>query len=259
MTDYALNINSILLNTPDGCREETAKWPSPPIDNPDWNTNLQKLIRENSCPGCDLHSMVFRNPVYLVDDTNLRGANLSGSFLYGTMINRAFLSDANLSGSKMINVSLAASNFDRADMSRVNMSSNCGASDLSNAYFFDAILQGADLTGANLKGSYLTRANMQNANLTGANLTRAELYDADLTNANLYNADLTDAVLTGAKTSGATWTDGRICDQGSTGPCRRCAWKCTQRCIEWEYEPGMKWPMCIKWEESCKFEDCIDP
>lgn len=96
--------------------------------------------------------------------------------------------------------------------------------DYNRALKGDKELIGAKLEGANLKG-----VNLSGVDLRGAELEKADLQCADLTNANLKNADLEDANLKGAKIKGAnfsgaelefaTWTDGRICAEGSVGGC----------------------------------------
>ncbi len=97
--------------------------------------------------------------------------------------------------------------------------------DLSLASLDYADLNNADLSGAKLASAYLEGTDLTNANLTNADLTYAVLYLADLTNATLTNADLTNAKLMdgngefGADLSGATWTDGRVCAEGSIGVC----------------------------------------
>lgn len=89
----------------------------------------------------------------------------------------------------------------------------------------DARLKGADLAYASLRNASLRNAELANVNLTGADLTGADLTGADLSGADLRYAVLTAANLTGtrmddAKLDKATWSDGRICAEGSLGECR---------------------------------------
>jgi uncharacterized protein YjbI with pentapeptide repeats len=86
---------------------------------------------------------------------DLRGADLSGAFLYR----------ANLSGA-----------------------------DLSGANLMHAELRRATLTVANLSGAALRHADLSRANLAEANLGGADLTDADLRGANLRYANLSGAV-----------------------------------------------------------------
>lgn len=95
---------------------------------------------------------------------------------------------------------------------------------LQRANFSSAIMQlinlkGADLMLANLEGAHLHAANLQSANLMLANMKKVNLLDADLRGANLQGANLTGAILIQAKFDGATWTDGRVCAEGSIGKC----------------------------------------
>jgi len=89
----------------------------------------------------------------------------------------------------------------------------------------DARLKGADLAYATLRSASLRNAELVNVNLTGAELSGADLTGADLSGADLRYAILTAADLTGtrlntAQLGKATWSDGRICAEGSIGECR---------------------------------------
>jgi uncharacterized protein YjbI with pentapeptide repeats len=86
--------------------------------------NLQKLIKTNSCRGCDL-SGVNLNRVDL-SDADLEGADLSKAKMYLTNLSRANLRNADLRGVVF------------------------GGADLA-----DADLRGADLRGTALDGAYL--------------------------------------------------------------------------------------------------------
>ena len=61
----------------------------------------------------------------------------------------------------------------------------------------------------------------QEADMVGLTMpiTKANFLDADLSGANLRGANLQGAILIQAKLSGATWTDGRVCAEGSVGKC----------------------------------------
>lgn len=80
-------------------------------------------------------------------------------------------------------------------------------------------LKGANLMLANLEGAHLHAANLQESNLTMANLSKANLLDASLKGANLRGANMQGAIIIKADFSGATWTDGRVCAEGSIGEC----------------------------------------
>ncbi len=146
------------------------------------------LLSKGSCPKCDL--------------TN---AKLTGAYL-----SSAKLLLANLAGADLTKANLSYATLRHATL--------IGAT-LTTANLFWADMYGADLTKAILTGADLTEAKLPSANLTGANLTGANLVSADLTGAVLTKANLSGAILFLADLTGATWTDGRICAQGSIGVC----------------------------------------
>jgi len=61
---------------------------------------------------------------------------------------------------------------------------------------------------------------LRDAQLQGAKLRDVNLVDAHVEGANFAGADLAGARLSSADLSGATWTDGRVCAEGSVGECR---------------------------------------
>lgn len=67
--------------------------------------------------------------------------------------------------------------------------------DLSEAYFYKALLTYANLSRANLSKANLSKANLSEANLSEANLGEADINRADLTEANLSKANLSKASL----------------------------------------------------------------
>ena len=90
-----------------------------------------------------------------------------------------------------------------------------GGVTLVDSQLRDAIFQRATLDGADLSGADAFRAKFNTASLVGALLEGARLFEADLTGADLSGADLGEADL-----SGATWTDGeRVCAPLSIGQC----------------------------------------
>ena len=103
---------------------------------------------------------------------------------------------------------------DAADLEKLNSTGSCVSCDLSGEALFrrnlkDADLRGADLTLADLRSTVLIKAD-----LSGADLTIADLRGAVLFRTNLFEADLS-----GADLSGASWTDDRVCAEGSIGTC----------------------------------------
>lgn len=86
-----------------------------------------------------------------LNDTNLKGVDLSNTDLTSANLNNAYLSNANLSNARLTNVNLRC------------------------AYLSDANLSGANLTHADLRSATLISANLENANLSDANLLNADL------------------------------------------------------------------------------------
>jgi uncharacterized protein YjbI with pentapeptide repeats len=133
-------------------------------------------------------------------ETDLRGANLSGSRLDGVSLygahleqadaTRAVLSRSNLREAWLTGASLTEVNLEGASLSRAH---------LEGARLNRANLQGADLSGADLRGADLWEANLKGCNLKDADLRGADLSACVLEGAILWRADLEDAVLTGAK------------------------------------------------------------
>lgn len=92
--------------------------------------------------------------------TNLRGANLTETFLANADLKDSILIGANLSSAKLTKANLQ----------------NCI---LVNANLTGADLTGANLSGANFTGACFTQANLQGANVQGSNFTGADLSEAD--------------------------------------------------------------------------------
>ncbi|MBV8885718.1 MAG: pentapeptide repeat-containing protein [Chroococcidiopsidaceae cyanobacterium CP_BM_RX_35] len=177
--------------------------------------DLQKLLKDKKCIGCDLSNVNVTN-------TNLSGADLAGANLTG-----ANLSGANLTGADLTDIILNKSKRFESNKRQVNF---------TNANLTGANLTGANLTGVNLTGANLTAANLTGANLAGAifnkskyiknnypdtlihncskfkaaELTRANLKDANLKNAHLECASLTSANLEGANLEDTTLTSANL-------------------------------------------------
>ncbi|XOF35236.1 MAG: pentapeptide repeat-containing protein [Candidatus Electrothrix sp. YB6] len=89
--------------------------------------NVNRLIRENACPLCDLHGAVLVR-------MDLSGADLQGADLSGAKLHLADCSGADLRNTNLRGAALGGADFASAD------------------------LRGADLTGAQLAGAYLQEA-----------------------------------------------------------------------------------------------------
>ena len=101
------------------------------------------------------------------------------------------LNEINLRGADLNCANLNCANLSDANLSDANL--NC-------ANLSDADLSGADLNCANLSDANLSDADLNCANLNCANLSDANLSDADLSGANLSDANLRGADLWGADT-----------------------------------------------------------
>ena len=93
--------------------------------------------------------------------TNLRGANLTETFLANADLKDSILIGANLSKAKLTKANLQG----------------CI---LVNANLTGADLTEANLSGANFTGASFSQANMQGANVQGSNFTGADMAEADL-------------------------------------------------------------------------------
>ncbi len=136
--------------------------------NPD---HLQRLLKTNQCPNCDLSNADLT-------DANLFGANLV---------------NANLKGAILKGANLGSANFSDADLSGAN---------LQQAYLDRATLENANLTQANLTQAYLKNATTTGVQIRGATLRGAKLQNADLIGVNLQGADLSETNLSGVFFSG---------------------------------------------------------
>jgi uncharacterized protein YjbI with pentapeptide repeats len=121
--------------------------------------------------------------------------------------------------------------FNPGDLAKLRSTKSCPNCDLSEANLSRQNLYGANLSGANLANTNLTHTNLRDANLSEANVSRANLFKAILFRTNLFKAnmsgsnltaaDISNANFVGADLSSSTWTDGRKCQAGSTGICRK--------------------------------------
>jgi hypothetical protein len=109
----------------------------------------------------------------------------------------------------ILTIGLAVYHFQAHNPIRVNLqftaTATCGA----------APSRGVNWQGCDKSGYLLAGADLREADLSGANLSAANLSYANLSGVRLAGARLQDAILTGA-----TWTDGRVCGEGSVGSCR---------------------------------------
>lgn len=132
-------------------------------------------------------------------ETDLRGANLSGSRLDGVTLFGAHLEQVDATGAALARSNLREAWLTGASLTRVDLEgASLSRANLEGARLNSANLQGADLSGANLRGADLWEANLKGCNLKDADLRGADLSQCVLEEAILWRADLQDAVLTGA-------------------------------------------------------------
>jgi uncharacterized protein YjbI with pentapeptide repeats len=106
------------------------------------------------------------DPVRLLSQSHLEGADLGGAFLPAADLNTSTFDDANLSGAMLVSANLGGAILSDADLSSANL-----------AY---ANLTSAELVGADLSGANLDRAILDNADLSGADLTDAAVTEEQL-------------------------------------------------------------------------------
>jgi uncharacterized protein YjbI with pentapeptide repeats len=144
------------------------------------------------------------DPIILLEDADLRDANLSGADLFGTDLGSADLIGANLSSAKLIGAQVSGAFLISADLSSAILigaqvsGANLSNADLSGADLRDsdlivAVLSGADLSGAKLIGAQLSGAFLGGANLIGAQMSGVDLSNANLTCVHERCANLRDA------------------------------------------------------------------
>lgn len=134
--------------------------------NPD---QIQRLLKTNQCPRCDLRSANLENANLF--GANLVGADLSGANLTGVNLGSANLTDADLTGARLDNAYLYLATLENTNFNQAS---------LENAYLKDAILQDTRFSNANLRGVNLSRTNLVGIDLKGVDLSNANLSGATL-------------------------------------------------------------------------------
>jgi uncharacterized protein YjbI with pentapeptide repeats len=171
---------------------------------------------------------------------DLKGVDLTGADLLEATLDNVDATEANFTNADAVRASMLSTKLNRANLTEANLTSallgeaslrritglnlDASRSDVAKADFTYAVLTNASFAGANADDAKFASAALVGADLSAAKLTKVDLTNADLTNAvlrraNLRGATLTGAVLDGADFSDATWTDGRICREGSIGRC----------------------------------------
>jgi uncharacterized protein YjbI with pentapeptide repeats len=147
---------------------------------------------------------------------DLRGANLSGSYLLEANLIGAHLEGANLAGAILDSANLKEASLQKVRLRGAHMigawlgEANLKEADLQGADLKNAVLEKADLESADLRGASLVHARLKEANLKGANLTRADLHKSDLRETDLEKANLTGADLHAATLKGANLEEANL-------------------------------------------------
>lgn len=141
-----------------------------------------------------------------VAGARINGSNLTGADLTGAVLTGAGDARADLKGSNFNSAILNGINLDGADLSGVQM---------NHAQASQASWIRANLSGAQLKGANLSMGNFEQADFSGADLSNSNMSRSNLSGSNFMGSNLS-----GSNFSGATWTDGRVCANGSVGECR---------------------------------------
>ncbi len=132
-------------------------------------------------------------------ETDLRGANLSGSRLEGITLQGAHLDQVDASHALLTRCNLRDAHLAGASLSEADLEgASLARANLEGARLNGANLKGADLSGCNLRGADLWEANLRGCNFKDADLRGADLSQCVLDEAILWRANLQDAVLTGA-------------------------------------------------------------
>lgn len=145
-------------------------------------TNLWKVVCNHGIfRGANLsnakinEAFISQNTDFSGENTNLSGADLTATYLCGSVFYKT-----NLTGAKLQNA---------------NLSDDFGAVDLRDAILNDADMYQVNLSGADLSNAQLRKAFLGESNLSRANFTGADLTEAFLGKSNLVEATLTDATL----------------------------------------------------------------
>ena len=89
-----------------------------------------------------------------------------------------------------------------------------------NKLHYEQLLRTRSCPGCMLYYARLSGIDLSGANLRGASLIGATMRNATLRNVNFYGARIKGIDFSGADLSGATWSDGRVCGEGSIGYCK---------------------------------------
>ena len=150
----------------------------------------------------------------IFDQSDLRGAKLSGADLSDSKLTSADLSDVNLIDTNLTRVDFKGTNLSGCDLTGVDLSeATLICADLRDAKLEGArlppwdsgLMKGVQLEGAtewvpvdrDLRNAKLKGADLSGCNMEGVNLSNADPEGVNLCGANLSDADLSDTNLQG--------------------------------------------------------------
>lgn len=141
-----------------------------------------------------VYDQIFREASFEYAD--LRGANLTRSYLKRANLRKVNLNDANLNKAILDSIDLQGANLNQANLTSTS---------LKKANLSNATLVGTDLKMARLDSVILNGADLSNASFKLANLVGAGLDNTNLNNTDFFYANLTQAFLgnTSFKTTGS--------------------------------------------------------
>ncbi len=171
-------------------------------------------LRDAELEGADLQNAYLKDAD--LEHVNLKGGVLLGAYLKGADLYGANLEGANLSGAHLEGATVRLSNLKNAYLVGAYLEgADLSGAIIEGADLNEAHLEGSDLYGVHMERAYLIRAHMQGANLSFAHLNKANLFMAQLEKANLMGAfmqesDISHAHLEGADLSYAHLEDARL-------------------------------------------------
>lgn len=141
-----------------------------------------------------------------LNGSKLAGADLRSAYLNGADLTRvsaehADLRQANLDRSVLYGANLSHADLREAELTRVVSLGDAGACSFYNARLEGANLSFSDFCGADFRGAKMKEANLEYSSLSGAHLEGADLRNANLLGAVLLDADLSGTNLRGADVS----------------------------------------------------------
>ena len=163
----------------------------------------------SDAPGPGINWSGCSKQLLVLEGKNMNGANLSRTYLSGTIMNAADLQGADFSFSELPRTSfkganLSGANFDKALASRADFSSaNLTEASLVKAEFYRVSFLGAALENASMSDGDFHRCDFTDANLSGADLHQGTGSPRPVQGDDLAGTNLTNAFLYRSRIGGA--------------------------------------------------------